>query len=148
MKRLKKPKAVVDTNILVSALIRRGNPYKVFRAWNLNYFYLHITQNLFVEIVRVFGRDWIRNKYGVKQTEIDHFIELITQNAKLVVPIKIREIPVHARDVKDDMILACAFGGKADFLVSGDEDLLILNGNPKLGNLKIVSPKEFLAIIS
>lgn len=147
MIRLKKPKVVVDTNLLVSALIRRGNPHKVLKAWGLDCFYLLITQDLFEEIERVSRRDWIRNKYGVKQTQIDRFIALIKLDAKFVMPIKIRDVPVHARDVKDDMVLACAIGGKADYLVTGDRDLLELEGNPKLENLKIVSPSDFLKIL-
>jgi len=147
MKKLKKPKVVVDTNLIVSALIRRGSPHKVLQAWSLNYFYLLVTQNLFAEIKMVLGRDWVRNKYGVEQKEIDNFIELIRLNAKFVAPIKIRDMPVHVRDVKDDMVLVCALGGEADYLVTGDRDLLELNDNFLLGNLKIVSPKTFLELL-
>ena len=57
------------------------------------------------------------------------------------------EIPVSVRDPTDGKFLACALGGRADFLVSGDQDLLVLNGHPSLGALRIVSAREFLGII-
>ncbi|MFN8557371.1 MAG: hypothetical protein U0531_08475 [Dehalococcoidia bacterium] len=44
-------------------------------------------------------------------------------------------------------MLACALGGGADVIVSGDADLLALDGHPALGALRIVPPVTFLAIL-
>jgi len=55
---------------------------------------------------------------------------------------------VAVRDVKDEKILASAIEGAADYLVTGDADLLILNGNPALGTLKIVTVRDFLAVLA
>jgi hypothetical protein len=41
-------------------------------------------------------------------------------------------LPIHSRDEKDDALLACAFGGNCDYLVTGDEDLLVLNGKKRI----------------
>lgn len=46
------------------------------------------------------------------------------------------------------MILAAALGGGADYVVTGDADLLVLNGDPRLGNLRIVTAGDFLALLS
>ena len=56
--------------------------------------------------------------------------------------------PLHVRDPKDELILATALGGRADFLVSGDDDLVVLRDEPKLKErLKIVTATEFLALV-
>lgn len=55
-------------------------------------------------------------------------------------------ISIKVRDPKDQEILATALGGKADYLVTGDEDLIVLKDSNKLGRLKIVGVKEFLKL--
>lgn len=56
-------------------------------------------------------------------------------------------LPIHGRDPEDDFMLATALRGVANYLITGDEDLLVLNGNPALGKLKIVLVKDFLKLI-
>ena len=46
------------------------------------------------------------------------------------------------RDPDDDAIIACALGGKAKIICSGDDDLLALNG---FRGLEILKPREFRA---
>ena len=53
-------------------------------------------------------------------------------------------IPAVTRDPKDDYLLAHAVLGAADYLVSGDQDLLVLE---RLEGVKIVTPREFLAVM-
>ena len=53
--------------------------------------------------------------------------------------------PVRAcRDPKDDKILELAWNGNADYIVTGDDDLLVMN--PFRG-IAIVRPAEFLAVV-
>ena len=53
------------------------------------------------------------------------------------------DISVFVRNPQDDATL----GGPADHLVTGDADLLIHQGDPRLGNLEIVTVPQFLAIL-
>ena len=55
-----------------------------------------------------------------------------------------RRLPVHVRDPKDDHLLAAALGGQADYLVTGDRDILDLRGHPGLKFIQIVTVLEFL----
>jgi uncharacterized protein len=50
-----------------------------------------------------------------------------------------------AGDPKDDMVLSCALEGRADFIISGDQDLLKLTSHE---GVKIVKPSTFLDIIA
>jgi predicted nucleic acid-binding protein len=58
------------------------------------------------------------------------------------------ELPLPVRDVKDEPILAAAFGGQADYIVTGDKDLLVLDGDPRLGKLRIVTARAFLDVLA
>jgi len=71
---------------------------------------------------------------------------LVDRKAEIVIPVE--TVPVSVRDPKDDIVLATALTGEADFLVTGDVDLLVLNGHPAFGDLRIVVVREFLAVLS
>ena len=58
-----------------------------------------------------------------------------------------KNLPIHSRDPKDDFLLSAALGGNADYLITGDEDLLILKDNPSLGKLRIITIKDFLEVV-
>ena len=68
--------------------------------------------------------------------------------AARIEPLPLAVLPVHCRDPKDDMVLACALGAQAAYLVTGDADLLALDGDPALGRLRIVTPRQFLALFA
>lgn len=67
--------------------------------------------------------------------------------AEMVKSLSEEKLPVHCRDPKDDKLLALAMAGKADYLVTGDKDLLCLNAHSALKSLKIITVKEFLGIL-
>ncbi len=60
-------------------------------------------------------------------------------NTKIVNPEKSLQI---CRDEKDNMLLECCLASKADFLITGDKDLLDIRNLPF--NLKIVTPQRFI----
>ncbi len=57
-------------------------------------------------------------------------------------------LPVPVRDPKDEHILASGLGGNADYLITGDEDLLVLRYDKRLGTLRIVTVTEFLPLLN
>lgn len=59
-----------------------------------------------------------------------------------------RRLPVALRDKNDERTLAAALGAKADFLVTGDDDLLVLRGEPRLRGLRLVTAREFLGLLA
>ncbi len=62
--------------------------------------------------------------------------------------VPLSSLPIQSRDPNDDMFLAVALGAAATFLVSGDNDLLSLKGAPELGELRIVTVREFLDLLA
>lgn len=63
----------------------------------------------------------------------------------MISPIE-ESIPAVTRDPKDDYLLAYALVGKADYLVTGDKDLLVLQA--EIPDFEIVSPRQFSEILS
>lgn len=145
--RRNKSTVVIDTNLFISAFIRGGAPFKLLNAWQQEKFSLAITEDLLKEIVEVLSRPYIYQKYSLDKNELQKFLKGITLNAKFITPLDIHKLPIHSRDPKDDELLACAIAGLADYLVTGDKDLLVLNGSPRLANLKIITVKEFLETV-
>jgi len=132
-------KAVIDTNIWLSALIGTGPPRKIKDCLQARVFQVVFAQELFDELVDVLSRP----KYVTKlpPAEVYKLIQLIEEVAIMV---KLDQVPPVSRDPKDDIFLACAAVSDSDYLVSGDSDLLDLLTH---GRTKIARAAEFLSIL-
>lgn len=145
MPNAKKLRVVIDTNLLISAAIIPENPPdRVFKAWLTDAFDLLTSKEQLEEIKDASQKSKLKI-YPLFLNKITEVMESLEFAAELVKPLSEVDLPLHSRGPKDDYILAISLGGRADYLITGDEDLLILNNNPELGSLKIVTAKEFLA---
>ena len=133
-------RAVVDTGVLISALIRRqGTTGEVLHAlWDGRFILIYSTPIL-VEIIDVLGRAAFRTKYHIEPEDITALVNLVRLRGELVVP-KVQV--TKCRDPKDNKFLEAALAAQADVLVSGDEDLLVLTS---FKDIPILRPAEFLA---
>jgi putative PIN family toxin of toxin-antitoxin system len=139
-------RAVVDTNLFVSGLIlNHGLPSQLVKTLRQGGFRLVLSEVLLEEYRRVLTRQHFAQRYGLTPQEIRDFLTLLA-TAQSATPQ--RQLPVRVRDVKDNPVLATALGGKAEYLVTGDEDLLILDGHPKLPNLRIITVRAFLELLA
>lgn len=136
-------KVVLDTNILVSGtIVPKGNPYGVIKAWKEGQFLLVVTPQLIQEVIEVLMRPHIRRGYSLGDQQVSDVIQAIVEGG-LMVPGRL-EIAAVARDPDDDAILACAKEGKANYIVTGDKDLLDLD---VFEGIPIVSARKFLSIL-
>ena len=87
-------------------------------------------------------RDYVKQRYQLPQEEIQELLTSLREATERVTPLD--SLPLHSRDPKDDKLLALALGGNADYLITGDQDLLVLNDNPGLENLRIITAAVFL----
>lgn len=146
-RRPKQPEAVVDTNLLVSGtILKRGIPFSLLEAWREQRFILLLSEDQFLELHDVLNRTEIVDKYQLSEDERSDLFSLLITVAKQAEPAP--AVPVRVRDSKDEIILAAAIGGKAEYLVTGDADLLVLRDEPRLGTLKIVTAREFIDSLS
>lgn len=130
---------VFDTNILLSAVFNEnstpGKALKKARTVGT----LLVSDEIISEYLIVFSREKFGKWLSLK-TRID-FIENIISNA---LPIQVLEKVVACRDPKDDKYLSLAKTAQADCIVSGDQDLLVLN---PFENIPIFNAADFLNII-
>ncbi len=139
-----KYRVVIDTNLLISAIIVSGStPDKLLRLWQDDRYSLLISEELLEEIIDVCTRPKFKDAYNLFFEKSSELIGNLKLSAELVSPTPEKELPIHSRDSKDDKLLTCALSGGATHLITGDEDLLVLNDDSKPNDLKICSAKVF-----
>jgi putative PIN family toxin of toxin-antitoxin system len=135
-------RAVVDVNILVRALIKpHGTVGPVLRRLRDGAFTLLYSEAILEELLDVLSRPRIRAKYRLVDDDIETMLLLILLRGEPVVPN--RRI-TSCRDPLDNKFLEVAAAGKADVIVSGDQDLLVLS---PFEGIAVVSPAAFLAML-
>ena len=130
----KKPKVVIDTNIWISFLIGKKLSSLKSLISNKN-IQIIISDELIEEIEEVTNRPKLRKYFP--QEKVHDFINLLRIISS---PHSIEVVESICRDPKDDFILALSKETKADFLVTGDNDLLSI---VKFGNTRIVTANKF-----
>ena len=142
----RRPSAVIDSNVLISALLStRGAPFQIVELSREGRVRVFMSDGQLNEIYDVLARPFLTHKLNVPRQRITDLLELIEETAQRVDSLV--TLPVQVRDRKDEIILGAAIAGNADFLVTGDNDLRVLAGDPRLGRLQIVTPRLFLSII-
>jgi putative PIN family toxin of toxin-antitoxin system len=135
-------RAVVDTNGLVSAAIKpRGEAGRILSHLRNHAFTLLYSTTLLEELVDVLNRPHLREKYHLTGHYLHLFLHLIRLYGEKVEPT--RHI-IACRDADDDKFLEVAASGGASFIISNDEDLLVLS--PFEGIL-VITPGDFLKLL-
>lgn len=130
-------RAVFDTNVLVSALLfEQSTPAQAFFA-ALNDGEILLSAPLAEEINRILYHSKFDRFITFEQRE--DFIAALVESSMLI---DITETVTVCRDQKDNLILELAVSGKADVIVTGDSDLLVLD---PFRDIRLLNPKDFLA---
>jgi putative PIN family toxin of toxin-antitoxin system len=135
-------RVVLDTNVLVSAIIRpQGVAAQVLRHLRLRHYELLASRTTFDELVTTIYRPRLQVKYGLTEEALRPVLKLIYLRSIILQP----QIKITAcRDPKDDIYLEVAIAGQADAIVTGDGDLLSLH---PFRSIPIITPSEFLAAL-
>ncbi len=135
-------RAVVDTNVIVRALIRpQGTVGPVLLRLRQGDYTLLYSGSLLEELADVLNRPRIRDKYRLTNNDIQTVLALILLRGQAVTPDQTITI---CRDPKDNKFLEVAVAGRADVIVTGDDDLLVLH---PFAGIPVVSPSTFLQIL-
>ncbi|MBI5410361.1 MAG: putative toxin-antitoxin system toxin component, PIN family [Nitrospirae bacterium] len=138
------PKAVLDTNVLISAVITpRGTPAKLLQAWREGTFDLITSPPLLFEIEETLSLPKIAQRYRLSPEDIRDVMALFAGGAILVTGAT--SVSASISDPDDIPVLACAVEGQADYLVTGDGDLLRLRSYQRI---QIIQPTDFLRTLS
>jgi putative PIN family toxin of toxin-antitoxin system len=132
-------KVVLDTNVLISALIKAGKPRELFFRLAEEKA-LILSKNILDEFLEI-AEDPRIAKY-VNEKEATAFLNSLRDAAK-VVTVKSKFKAVK-EDPDDDVILRTAYDGKADYIVSGDAHLITLG---EFRGIKILTIDEMLRIL-
>jgi uncharacterized protein len=132
-------KAVFDTNVLVSSLIKHGKPRNLWNAVLDGKVKLVVSEEILEEFIRVVSRPKIA-KY-LDKTDVDNFLKILLQKAELVNT----EEPLNlVKDPSDNMILETAVAGGARYIVSGDNHLI---GLGSFKEIKVLTVANMLQIL-
>lgn len=134
-------RAVLDTNVIVSGVIsKKGAPFLVLQAWYETRFVVIISKRIIREVQRVLSEPRLKNAFHIADERIARLGRTLRQDAILVPG----TADVHGaipEDSSDEMFLAAALDGRADFIISGDTHLLSLR---KFEDIAIFTPRQFL----
>jgi putative PIN family toxin of toxin-antitoxin system len=136
-------RAVFDTNVLVSYLLTHRPPAATLIDRHLarEDFLLVTARDLLEELDRVLRYPKLQRYFT--DSERTRFIALLMALAEVVeLP---ESIPRICRDPDDDRVIACAVAGKADVIITGDQDLLALE---RVGRILIWSPTQLVEALS
>ncbi len=136
MGEVKVKRVVIDTNVVISALLFGGEPAELIALWKSGRIEPLASKQILEEYLRVLAYP----KFKLSREELDfvlyheilpHF-EIVTAKPGRVI---VRDDP------SDDKFIRCAQAGKAKIIISGDQHLTSLKS---YGAIKIVTPYQFL----
>ena len=136
-------RAAIDTNVLVSAGFNSHTPPgQIVQAWRQGAFELVTSRILLSELEAVLKRTRIRNRLGWSESEADAVARGFVVDSIVVEPSSRLAI---VRGEADNRVLEAAVAGEADYIVTGDKDLLDLGSHQ---SIEIVTPARFAAILA
>jgi len=132
-------KLVLDANVFISAFYWGGNPQKIIDRIIEGVDKLYFSNEILNEIAAVMGRP----KFKSSPETIEKYIRAIEKTGKKVfIPGNIKGI---CRDKDDDDKIECGILSGANYIITGDDDLLTLK---EYQHIKIITIKEYLQIIN
>lgn len=126
-------KVVLDTNVLISAIVFGGIPKKVLNLILKEKFVGVTSISLMAELSEV-----IHKKFSFRKSDLDYLEDQILNDFEIIKP---RKVLRAVRDDDDNRVLEAAVEGGCEFIITGDEDLLVLK---TFGEIKIMTPTKFL----
>lgn len=120
MERSRKVTVVIDTNLWISFLIgkRTANLVSILSRPNI---IIAVSEQALDELKLVVGRDKFRKYFPMSYGQ--KLFDFIHRRAKIF---KVFNVPTICRDPKDNYLLALSEMSKSDYLITGDNDLLVL----------------------
>jgi uncharacterized protein len=139
-------RVLLDTNLFISYLLfphGRNNPTLIVEAAVVGVFTLLLAGEGLAELTRrVSTKPYLIRR--ITPSDLAAALATLEAAGEIIPPIA-AAVPATSRDRKDDYLLAYAVVGQADYLVTGDRDLLTLG---EVEGVRIVSPATFMALLA
>jgi putative PIN family toxin of toxin-antitoxin system len=137
--KIKPLRVVLDTNTLVSALVFSGPVWTALRkSWKSGIILPLVCRPSALELIRVFAYP----KFALSKEAQNTLLEDFLPYCETVVFDESKAVPPPCRDRSDQLFLELSLQGLAEFLVTGDKDLL---DYPHPVGFRIIPPAEFIA---
>ena len=122
-------RVVLDTNVLLSGIAYAASvPGKILAAWRHGSVDMLLSDYILDELRRVLPR--LAHRHGLTLAEIDDLVDVLSIQAEVIAPLPGME--PELRDAKDQPVpstlLSAIKTSNADYLITGDKDLLALAG--------------------
>lgn len=127
-------RVVFDTNVLAAAFLTEGVCSTLLVRARRGECELVLSTDIIQGFEQI-----LRRKFLLSQSEISQVRKVLAEATKEVRQ-RVNPITPVCRDPDDDRILACAREAHAEYIVTGDEDLLVLK---RYGVIRIVKPRDF-----
>lgn len=137
-------RVVLDTNIIVSGTLiaKQGHSAQILDAWRDGRFLLVISEDIIDEVKRTLNKilnTKAHKRYHLTKAKIGRLINLLYKYS-ILVPGKL-DLTIIERDPDDNKFIIAAVEAAAQFIVSGDKDLLSLGSYQ---GIKIITPADFV----
>ena len=134
-------RVVLDTNVLLSGIAYPASvPGKIMTAWRHGAIDVLLSAFILEELRRVLPR--LAHRHGLSAAEIDDLVDVLSIQAEVIEPLP--GVEQELRDVDDQPVLGTLLAALkvsgADYLITGDKDLLAL-----AERFPIVTPGAFWA---
>lgn len=130
-------RVVVDTNVLVSALVGHGKPRRLVLKL-LGKHTVILSREMLAELADVLARD----RFMIKDSQLERYLSGLVRKSEIVT-ISTR-FKMISEDPDDDTVLNTAYSGKANYIVTGDRHLLALR---EFKGIEIVKVTHMLEIL-
>lgn len=127
-------KAVFDTNVLIAAFLTEGICAKLLIRARRRDFDMILCDGILQEFKRV-----LKKKFATSPHEMSEALTILSSAAQDILGQPDSIAPI-CRDPDDNLILACARDAVADYIVTGDDDLLVLKNYE---GISILKPRGF-----
>lgn len=115
-------KVVIDTNVWISSLIAPGGtPSILIDAWRNDRFITVLSEEQSNELFKVLARPVFSSKYNIQPKEVFELVRLMSVRSEHVT---LKNNIRLCRDPDDDRLIEAAVRGRAEYLITGDRDLL------------------------
>ena len=135
--------AVADTNVVVSGLLWPGASASVLDAAVSRGFQLVTTDELLAELEEVLSRPHLEPRLRARGRTVAEVVSRYRAVSTLVSPADL-EPPAELRDLEDLPVLRCAVAAKAQAIVTGDKDLLVLK---EFEGIQMLTPRMFVSAL-
>ena len=131
-------RVVIDTNVLVSAIVGRGKPRRLLRKV-LGGHSAVSSREMIAELADVLPRE----KFSLTEGQIGRFLSIYVRRSEIV-DLK-RHVDAVKEDQDDNIVLGTAVNGRAAFIITGDKHLLALK---EFEGVRIITVDAALRVLS